>query len=92
MILKCSYFLKVTRSKDVDLAKKQTSRTVFRCNVIGPPGSGKVSCLYGVVSYIIMSCRITSGGITQYDWSNECPQASTEFFGSFGGKTSACID
>ena len=50
MILKCSYFLKVTRSKDVDLAKKQTSRTVFRCNVIGPPGSGKVSCLYGVVS------------------------------------------
>ena len=32
----------VTRSKEVDLSKKQTSRNVFRCNVIGPPGSGKV--------------------------------------------------
>jgi hypothetical protein len=42
---------KVTRSKDVDLAKKHTSRTVFRCNVIGPPGSGKVSVVGELLLY-----------------------------------------
>jgi len=32
----------VTRSKTVDLQKKQTSRSVFQCYVFGPPGVGKV--------------------------------------------------
>ncbi len=33
----------VTRDKKVDLQKKQTSRVVFQCHVIGPKGVGKVS-------------------------------------------------
>ena len=32
----------VTRSKAVDLQKKQTSRSVFQCYVFGAPGVGKV--------------------------------------------------
>lgn len=35
----------VTRSKAVDLQKKQTSRSVFQCYVFGPPGVGKVRLL-----------------------------------------------
>lgn len=35
----------VTRSKAVDLQKKQTSRSVFQCYVFGPPGVGKTSFL-----------------------------------------------
>uniref|UniRef100_A0A8C7YLF3 Ras homolog family member T1a n=1 Tax=Oryzias sinensis TaxID=183150 RepID=A0A8C7YLF3_9TELE len=31
----------VTRSKRIDLQKKQTQRSVFRCNVFGAAGSGK---------------------------------------------------
>ena len=34
--------IQVTRSKAVDLQKKQTSRSVFQCYVFGPPGVGKV--------------------------------------------------
>ncbi|XP_061085981.1 mitochondrial Rho GTPase 1b isoform X1 [Conger conger] len=30
-----------TRDKKIDLQKKQTQRSVFRCNVFGAPGSGK---------------------------------------------------
>ncbi|XP_026480330.1 LOW QUALITY PROTEIN: mitochondrial Rho GTPase-like [Ctenocephalides felis] len=33
--------IQVTREKRLDLAKKQTSRNVFTCHVIGPQGSGK---------------------------------------------------
>ncbi|XP_046856446.1 mitochondrial Rho GTPase 1-A-like [Xenia sp. Carnegie-2017] len=40
----------VTRSKDVDLSKRQTSRKVFRCNVIGPPGAGRTTLLQGLVN------------------------------------------
>jgi len=32
----------VTRDKKIDLDKKQTSRNVFRCHVIGAKGVGKV--------------------------------------------------
>lgn len=35
----------VTRSKTVDLQKKQTSRSVFQCYVFGPPGVGKTAFL-----------------------------------------------
>ncbi|XP_052383723.1 mitochondrial Rho GTPase 1-A-like isoform X1 [Oncorhynchus keta] len=31
----------VTRDKKIDLQKKQTQRSVFRCNVFGDSGSGK---------------------------------------------------
>ncbi|XP_044734713.1 mitochondrial Rho GTPase isoform X2 [Chrysoperla carnea] len=31
----------VTREKKIDLAKKQSSRNVYQCHVIGPRGSGK---------------------------------------------------
>lgn len=33
--------LSVTRNKRIDLQKKQTQRSVFRCNVLGARGSGK---------------------------------------------------
>lgn len=33
----------VTREKKVDLAKKQTSRNVYTCHVIGPKSSGKTT-------------------------------------------------
>lgn len=33
--------LPVTRNKRIDLQKKQTQRSVFRCNVLGARGSGK---------------------------------------------------
>ena len=32
----------VTRDKKIDLDKKQTSRTVFRCHVLGSKAVGKV--------------------------------------------------
>uniref|UniRef100_A0A674P2H0 Mitochondrial Rho GTPase n=1 Tax=Takifugu rubripes TaxID=31033 RepID=A0A674P2H0_TAKRU len=35
----------VTRDKKIDLQKKQTQRSVFRCNVFGDGGSGKSSFL-----------------------------------------------
>lgn len=35
----------VTRSKAIDLQKKQTSRSVFQCYVFGPPGVGKTAFL-----------------------------------------------
>lgn len=31
----------MTRNKRIDLQKKQTQRSVFRCNVLGAQGSGK---------------------------------------------------
>lgn len=33
----------VTREKKLDLAKKQSSRNVYQCHVIGPDGCGKSS-------------------------------------------------
>ena len=33
----------VTREKKVDVQKRQTSRSLFQCHVIGPKGVGKVS-------------------------------------------------
>lgn len=39
----CMFFpvFSVTRNKRIDLQKKQTQRSVFRCNVLGARGSGK---------------------------------------------------
>ncbi|XP_041977694.1 mitochondrial Rho GTPase isoform X1 [Aricia agestis] len=33
----------ITRDKKIDIAKKQSSRTVYQCHVIGPRGCGKTS-------------------------------------------------
>lgn len=38
-------FPSVTRNKRIDLQKKQTQRSVFRCNVLGAQGSGKSAFL-----------------------------------------------
>ena len=35
--------LHVTRNKTIDKEKRQTSRNVFLCHIIGPKGVGKVS-------------------------------------------------
>uniref|UniRef100_A0A6Q2XYW4 Mitochondrial Rho GTPase n=1 Tax=Esox lucius TaxID=8010 RepID=A0A6Q2XYW4_ESOLU len=35
----------LTRNKRIDLQKKQTQRSVFRCNILGARGSGKTSFL-----------------------------------------------
>ncbi|CAH1794756.1 unnamed protein product [Owenia fusiformis] len=39
----------ITRDKKTDLAKKQTARTVFQCNVIGSKGAGKSAFLQGLL-------------------------------------------
>ena len=41
LIMSIIPFLPVTRNKRIDLQKKQTQRSVFRCNVLGDQGSGK---------------------------------------------------
>ncbi|KAK2165693.1 hypothetical protein LSH36_46g02053 [Paralvinella palmiformis] len=40
----------VTRDKRTDLQKKQTSRNVFRCHVLGAKGSGKTAFLQGFLN------------------------------------------
>ena len=40
------WFVTVTRSRAVDLQKKQTSRSVFQCYVFGCPGVGKVQLYF----------------------------------------------
>lgn len=35
--------ISVTREKKVDIAKKQSSRNVYQCHVIGPRSCGKTS-------------------------------------------------
>lgn len=44
----CVLNVSVTRDKKIDLEKRQTSRNIFQCRVIGPKGVGKVS---------VCSCR-----------------------------------
>ena len=46
VVLTCVCFV-VTRDKRVDLQRKQTSRSVFQCHVIGPRGVGKTTFLQG---------------------------------------------
>ena len=41
--------LQITRDKRVDLAKKQTSRNVYRCHVIGPRDAGKTTFCQGIL-------------------------------------------
>ncbi|KAL5018123.1 hypothetical protein ScPMuIL_003845 [Solemya velum] len=41
--------IQVTRDKKIDLEKRQTSRNVFRCHVLGAKGVGKTAFLQGVL-------------------------------------------
>ncbi|TRY68974.1 hypothetical protein TCAL_08636 [Tigriopus californicus] len=41
--------LQTTRNKKLDLAKKQTSRNVYRCHVIGPKDAGKTTFCQGIL-------------------------------------------
>lgn len=55
LIVICIRFVVVvTRSKAVDLQKKQTSRSVFQCYVFGPPGVGKVRTKLTVSSSVVI--------------------------------------
>lgn len=40
----------VTRERRLDLAKKQSSRSVYMCHVIGPKGSGKTALCRGFIT------------------------------------------
>lgn len=44
----------VTRDKKIDLQKKQTQRSVFRCNVFGDSGSGKSGFLQAFLGRNLM--------------------------------------
>jgi hypothetical protein len=61
----------VTREKRLDLAKKQTTRSVYQCHVIGPRGSGKsmlCRCFIGdnlEVRYKRFVSRLLSCGVMQ---------------------------
>ncbi|KAI0212323.1 Mitochondrial Rho GTPase 1 [Lamellibrachia satsuma] len=41
--------LHITRSRKLDMKLKQTTRTVFQCNVVGPKGVGKTLFLQGML-------------------------------------------
>ncbi|XP_038068688.1 mitochondrial Rho GTPase 1-A-like isoform X1 [Patiria miniata] len=45
----------VSRAKKIDLEKRQTSRNVFQCNVIGPRGAGKTAFLQGLTNRTVDS-------------------------------------
>ena len=40
------------RDKRVDLAKKQTARSVYRCHVIGPKDAGKTTFCQGLLGKV----------------------------------------
>lgn len=44
--------LNITRDKRVDLAKKQTARSVYRCHVIGPKDAGKTTFCQGLLGKV----------------------------------------
>lgn len=50
-------FPSVTRNKRIDLQKKQTQRSVFRCNVFGDIGSGKSGFLQAFLGRNLMVSR-----------------------------------
>uniref|UniRef100_A0A4W5Q264 Mitochondrial Rho GTPase n=1 Tax=Hucho hucho TaxID=62062 RepID=A0A4W5Q264_9TELE len=50
----------VTRDKKIDLQKKQTQRSVFRCNIFGDSGSGKSGFLQAFLGRNLMRQNIVS--------------------------------
>uniref|UniRef100_A0A4W5N8H7 Mitochondrial Rho GTPase n=1 Tax=Hucho hucho TaxID=62062 RepID=A0A4W5N8H7_9TELE len=47
----------LTRNKRIDLQKKQTQRSVFRCNILGARGSGKTSFLQAFLGRNLLKQR-----------------------------------
>ncbi|XP_035224430.1 mitochondrial Rho GTPase 1-like isoform X5 [Stegodyphus dumicola] len=57
----------VTREKSLDLQKRQTSRNVFHCQVIGPQGAGKTSFMQGFIGKnLLLQASINKAQLTQY--------------------------
>ncbi|XP_061086693.1 mitochondrial Rho GTPase 2 isoform X1 [Conger conger] len=56
----------VTREKATDLEKRQTQRTVFLCNVIGPHGAGKTAFLQNFLGHTLSEPRSHSGALSYY--------------------------
>ncbi|XP_071964216.1 mitochondrial Rho GTPase 1-A-like isoform X1 [Antedon mediterranea] len=56
----------VTRDRKIDVEKRQTSKTVFQCNVIGPKGVGKTSFLQGLVSRTLDSPNMKPEHLSSY--------------------------
>uniref|UniRef100_A0A668AKK9 Mitochondrial Rho GTPase n=1 Tax=Myripristis murdjan TaxID=586833 RepID=A0A668AKK9_9TELE len=62
----------VTRDKKIDLQKKQTQRSVFRCNVFGDIGSGKSGFLQAFLGRNLMvNTETPTGKITTYVYGQE---------------------
>ena len=43
LLAKCSLFHSIDQDKKVDLAKRQTSKSVYSCLVVGPRDAGKTT-------------------------------------------------
>lgn len=63
--LLCGIFL-VTRSKKIDLQKKQSQRSVYICHVIGSKGSGKST----VCKRLVRSAKIEVIKTLLFYWNN----------------------
>ena len=49
----------MTRNKRIDLQKKQTQRSVFRCNILGGRGSGKSAFLQAFLGRNLQVSRVS---------------------------------
>ncbi|KAF8787884.1 Mitochondrial Rho GTPase 1-A like protein [Argiope bruennichi] len=57
----------VTREKKLDLQKRQTSRNVFHCQVIGPQGAGKSTFMQGFIGKTLQAqASINKAHLTPY--------------------------
>ncbi|CAG2106672.1 unnamed protein product [Medioppia subpectinata] len=50
----------VTRDKRIDLQKRQTSRNVFSCHLVGPQGAGKTSFMKGFLGNTLLQTKAKS--------------------------------
>ncbi|XP_052383726.1 mitochondrial Rho GTPase 1-A-like isoform X2 [Oncorhynchus keta] len=70
----------VTRDKKIDLQKKQTQRSVFRCNVFGDSGSGKSGFLQAFLGRnLTVSVNIHSFPQRVSRWQGTCPWMEETF-------------
>ncbi len=47
----------MTRDKRIDLQKRQTSRNVFSCHLVGPQGAGKTSFMKGFLGKCLQQSK-----------------------------------
>lgn len=64
----------VTRNKRIDLQKKQTQRSVFRCNVLGARGSGKSGFLQAFLGRNLQVSGNDSNGAAAINRHNRLPK------------------